>query len=306
MSAIHLLASKMNTATLVITIVVPLLLGGFFNFYGNKPWILYFPLLGTLLALGYVECRLIKYAQLYSPFWIWISCPLFVVSLLVVGLVGHRYIRSLVKCQVKPVNATSEQLAISQSHELKELDDFIGGKEESELWELFDLNGITRFNIRRAKATIHPDALTQGEAAEINNFFKDGQAMLNSNYCQVIRTAGGFRTEPIVGKFGILNLSKKYVAGRQRLAKFRSSPRMPVSIQKAIERFDQAIVENAEVLLDVINENLAENPGNILHEEDGSSSLFGATCGAFLKKCIRLKPKQEEIMSAIRLHLGTQ
>ena len=36
-----------NTTTVIITVIV-LFLSGFFNYHGNKPWILYFPLAGVL------------------------------------------------------------------------------------------------------------------------------------------------------------------------------------------------------------------------------------------------------------------
>src|SRR5437773_11644927 len=38
-----------------------------------------------------------------------------------------------------------EALLNSQIQELKQLQEFIGGKGETELWDLFDLHGITRF-----------------------------------------------------------------------------------------------------------------------------------------------------------------
>ena len=42
-----------TTTTVIVTIVIPLLLSGFLNYYAHKPWILYFPLFGILLGLGY-------------------------------------------------------------------------------------------------------------------------------------------------------------------------------------------------------------------------------------------------------------
>jgi hypothetical protein len=42
-----------RTTTIVLLTVTPLLLSGFFNRFGNKNWILYFPLLGIALAIVY-------------------------------------------------------------------------------------------------------------------------------------------------------------------------------------------------------------------------------------------------------------
>jgi hypothetical protein len=43
-----------NTTVFVLCVAVPLLLGGFINFYAHKPWILYFPLGGLLMLVGYI------------------------------------------------------------------------------------------------------------------------------------------------------------------------------------------------------------------------------------------------------------
>jgi len=199
---------------------------------------------------------------------------------------------------------TPAWLFTSQIQEL--LQDFVGGKDEGELWELFDLHGITTFNIRRAKASIRPGSLTPAEVAEIDAFFRDGQVYLDNRYCKVVRTAGGFRAEPIPGKLSTLNLSRKYVTNRQTLAKFQSSPQVPLAVRNALKELDEAVKGNVQVLLSVINDKLAENPDNILCEENANSPLFGATSGAFLAKRIWLKPKQEAVMSAITDYLKTQ
>jgi hypothetical protein len=43
----------MSTTTTIVICVVTLLLGGLLNFYAHKTWILYLPLAGILLGLGY-------------------------------------------------------------------------------------------------------------------------------------------------------------------------------------------------------------------------------------------------------------
>jgi hypothetical protein len=43
-----------RTSTIVLLTVIPLLLSGFFNRFGNKNWILYFPLAGIVLLIFYV------------------------------------------------------------------------------------------------------------------------------------------------------------------------------------------------------------------------------------------------------------
>jgi hypothetical protein len=133
-----------------------------------------------------------------------------------------------------------------------------------------------------------------------------GSANVDIRYCTVIRTAGGMRIEPIQGKLGMLKLSQKYVVNRETLAKYQSSPQLPLSVKNAVKELYDAVYKNVEVLLDVINQELAQNPDHILHEDDGNSNLFGAAFRAFLDKRIWLKPKQEAVMAAISDYLNSQ
>jgi hypothetical protein len=43
-----------NTTVFILCVAVPLLLGGFANYFAHKAWILYLPLFGVLLLLGYL------------------------------------------------------------------------------------------------------------------------------------------------------------------------------------------------------------------------------------------------------------
>jgi hypothetical protein len=43
-----------NTTTLILGVAVPLLLSGFANYFAHKSWILYLPLIGFLLLVGYL------------------------------------------------------------------------------------------------------------------------------------------------------------------------------------------------------------------------------------------------------------
>lgn len=215
---------------------------------------------------------------------------------------GRDVIQMVINQPAKSPDSISDVVLSSQIEELNQLQEFIVGS-ESRLWELFGIHGITHFNIRRAKLVINPNALTPDQVSEINAFFKDGQSNLDSRYCKVIRTAGGIRYEEIPGKLGILNLSAKYVASRQTLAKFESSPKLPFIVRTTVKELNKAALDNVLLLHEVINQKLAGNQDEILHDDDGSSPLFGATSGAFLERRIWLGPKQEAILSEIRQFL---
>ncbi len=206
--------------------------------------------------------------------------------------------------QIEKRRQLPEPVLTAQLQELKQLQDFIGGKDEGELWALFDLPNITYFNLKRAKGSLN--ALSAPEAAQVNEFFKDGTAILDSRYCKVDRTAGGFHYEEVPGKLGTLNLSSKFISSRQTLAKFQASPQLPATVRNAVKELDSAVYSNAQMLLDVINDELAKHPNNVLLEDDGTSPMFGAVSGAFLDKRIWLKPKQEAVISAIEAYLNDQ
>jgi hypothetical protein len=200
--------------------------------------------------------------------------------------------------------AIPEALYAAQLAEINRLQDFIGGKGESELWELFDFQKIARFNILRAKAVLAPKSVSPRELTEIDNCFTGGQATLSSRYSKVTRTEGGFQQEPIPGKLGILNHTAKHVSNKKLLERFGASHLLPIAIREAVKELHKAVVTNIHTLLDVINEVMTENPRKIIQEDNGESPLFGATYSAFLKKRVWLAPKQEAILKEIRAYLN--
>ena len=287
-----------TTAAILSTIIVPLLLSGFFNFYGDRPWILYFPLIGLVLGASYIA-----WGAVQVPLWSKSSVGLGV-GLLVGTCAGHWFIRAQ-QHETGIRKRLSDPLFAAELQELRELEDFLGGKGEGELWDLFDFPGLIRFNIQRAKEVMRPSRLTMEEAAKINEFFAEGKANLCNKYCTVERTAGGIKVEAFRGRLHILNLSKKHFDNLQTLAKFEASLRLPLEIRNAVGAFYKAVVENTHILLDTINDKLSEDPRNVLEEQNGDSPLFGATSGAFIDRCIRLKPKEEKIAAEARRYLKT-
>src|SRR5207248_5413865 len=96
------------------------------------------------------------------------------------------------------------------------------------------------------------------------------------------RTAGGIKVDALPGQMHFLNLAKKHFENRQRLAKFESSPQLPLTIRNAITELAKAVIENTHILLDTINDRLAENPENILQDQNGEFPLLGSTSGTII------------------------
>jgi hypothetical protein len=123
----------------------------------------------------------------------------------------------------------SEALLNSQIPEVREIQKFIGSKDEMELRDLFDFSRMLKFNVRLAKRSISSqNTLTPKESSEIDNVFQDGQALLNRDFCRVTTTqGGGFHVDWVPGKIGVVNMTKQYLDNEQTLAGFELSPLLP-------------------------------------------------------------------------------
>jgi hypothetical protein len=188
--------------------------------------------------------------------------------------------------------------------EIKQLETFIGGKDEGQLWELFDLQNVARFNIMRAKECLN--ALSPDEAAQCNAFFKEGKAHLDLTYgASISRSAGGIIYHDNPKRLNILNTSGKFVSSTETLRRFETSTLLPAKIKDAVMELRGAVNDNISILHQVINKEIEKNPDHIIHESDGDSPYFGGCSGAFLDKRVWLEPKQKAIISAIEEYLNS-
>jgi hypothetical protein len=196
--------------------------------------------------------------------------------------------------------SSDAELFASQFDELKKVTDLLGGKDEFALRETFDFLGITIFNLKRAKAAIAPDTMTPAELDEINRFFDGGNVAVYYKYEHVTRpNGGGFKADPIPGVVGTLAISKKYLVAKQVLLPFESSPWMPTAVQDSIKAFDKTVEDNTNLLIEVINEKLAQDKNNIILENDLKSPYFGVTNAAYIKRFVPLKPKADDVLAKI-------
>jgi hypothetical protein len=196
-----------------------------------------------------------------------------------------------------------EPLLTAQLQEIKELEAFIGGKDEGQLWDMFDFPNMIRFNIMRAKACL--SALSDAEAAQCNAFFASGgQGHLSLDYgASISRSAGGIIFHDNPSRLNILNTSGKFVKAMETLRSFQMSTRLPTKIKEAVGQLGGAVNDNIGILHQVINEEIEKNPDHILHESDPDSPNFAGASGAFLAKRVWLEPDQKAIISAIEEYL---
>lgn len=131
--------------------------------------------------------------------------------------------------------APNVSLQAAQVAEIQRLSEFIGGKDEAALRELFDFPNFLKYNILLSKMFIDKAKLTPQEGASVNEYFSGGKAVLDSTYTVTKRTPAGLITsEFLPNSIALANISKKYIAAKEKLFQFQSSAQMPANIREAI------------------------------------------------------------------------
>jgi hypothetical protein len=239
------------------------------------------------------------------PFMVKDLSPWITVPIVVVGI-GFMVWGAMLWSHRKRDSSNAPQVSAFQSIELQKITEFLGGKDEHELQEQFDFLRFTTIGLRRAKQILAPDSVPQTDSDEIGRYFSDGgQAIFNPNYLHMTQVNGSPRADPIPGKVGILIVSKQYVASRRQLAEFAASPLVPADVQKSIKALDETVVHNSYLMIDVINEQLAQDPNNILRGDDLNSPYSAVTANAYLRRFVELKPKADDVLAKIRAFLKT-
>jgi hypothetical protein len=74
-----------------------------------------------------------------------------------------------------PVTPIAESILANQILKMRDLQDFIGGKNESALRDLFDIPNMLKYNILFVRRDIAPDSLSASQKEEIDKFFLGGR-----------------------------------------------------------------------------------------------------------------------------------
>jgi hypothetical protein len=200
--------------------------------------------------------------------------------------------------------AVPEALLATQLQELKDLQNFIGNKDENELQDLFAFRDTLYFNIELAKQRMEPSQVPASESQAIDRYFAGGNARIDLRYVAVGRDAAGtVVVNMIPGKIGIINTSKQFALNRAKLFTFESSLDLPSEIRNSVRDFDKTLDDNMALMLVVMNEQFAGDPNSIIEDETKNSPLWGVIENAYFKKFIALRPKADNVVDAIRRYL---
>jgi hypothetical protein len=203
--------------------------------------------------------------------------------------------------------AENSALAEAQFAELRDIENFIGKKDERALRTVFDLPDMLNFNIRFAKNQIDASKTSQSECDEMNAFFMDGNAKISANYGKLSRPHGGaVLYEKIPGEIAMINVSKKHMDAFKKLQEMASSSLLPSDVITALQSLAKTIEDNCELMFEVFNERYSVNHNNLFKDDDPESTRHGAISSPYWEKFSPLKPKTEAISAAIKKHLGVR
>lgn len=197
-----------------------------------------------------------------------------------------------------------EPLYAAQLGELREIDAFLGRKDEMGLRETFDFPRMFKFDVRMAQNQLIPGSVSPDKLRAIDVFFAGGKGQIDARFAKVSRTeADGIHYEAIPGRIGLLNLSKTYAASLSKLDEFIASATTPSDVKDALTEFRAAIVDDTTLMFDVINERFSENAQFLQHDDDYGSPLYGAVTNNYAQRFVQLRPKADKVTAAIRRYL---
>jgi hypothetical protein len=196
-----------------------------------------------------------------------------------------------------------EALFDSQVQELNKLNDFVGGKVEYGLDQMFDFPHILSFAIRTARSRLAPQMFSSPELAEIHRQLYSNDAEVDIRFGQPRSANGTYRFDPNPKQLAVIALSPQYFSAKKQLTSFEAEALLPSNIQNAVADLDRTVSQNATLLFDVLNEEMQRDPNAILFNDDPSSPYSGAAENAYYRAFHRLKPKADAIVEAIRRYL---
>ncbi len=202
-------------------------------------------------------------------------------------------------------------ISASQMAVIKEVEQFLVGRDEYSLRETFGFPLMMDKNIRMNVLAISHYKKGTSFTREMMQENSIGSQMIEDSELaegRIQRHGGGFLQTPMDGtNIYALMLPDQYTDGKKKLLNFESSPELPSVITKEIKGFDECVYKNADGLLHVLNSALKKDPSYFLRYDDVSSAeYFHQIDAMWLDHFIQLEPKANKIRDAIRKYLGVE
>ena len=196
----------------------------------------------------------------------------------------------------------------AQMDEIREVDQFIVGRDEMALRQVFGFPSMLEINIQ-----LNTEAIRHVKNGTPFNFqrYQNGREMMGD-----IALAEG-HLHPAGGLLGLDNwlgtrvlllvLPTEYSTGKKQLLKFETSSELPNSVIQAVNELDAAVSENAKKLLYTLDDAIRKNPNfYLLHDDLGSTEFVHQIDHTWNTEFIPLRPKADNIRIAIRQFLHVQ
>jgi hypothetical protein len=87
--------------------------------------------------------------------------------------------------------------------------------------------------------------------------------------------------------------------------RFKRSFNLPAAVLNAVGGFDDALLTNTQLIMDVLNQGVREDPNYVLLDNDPSSPYHLSTTNRYWTRFKPLEPEAEKISAAIRAYLKT-
>ncbi|HET6930159.1 MAG TPA: carboxypeptidase regulatory-like domain-containing protein [Candidatus Acidoferrum sp.] len=199
-------------------------------------------------------------------------------------------------------------LSSAQMDEIREVDQFIVGRDEMALRQVFGFPSMLDINIRLNTEAIRH--VNNGTPFDFQRYQNGREMMVDTALAgDHIHPAGGLMG--LDNSFGtrvlVLVLPTEYSTGKKQLLKFETSSELPHSVIQAVNEFDAAVSQNAEKLLHILDEALRKDPNYYLrHDELDSIEFVHQIDHTWNVEFIPLRPKADNIRMAIRQFLHVE
>jgi len=202
-------------------------------------------------------------------------------------------------------------ISAAQMEVIKEVEQFLVGRDEYSLREMFGFPLMMEKNIRmNVLAISHYKKGTPFTTKMMQENFIGTQTIQDIKLAEghIRRYGGAFLQTPMDGtNIYALMLPDQFTDGKKKLLKLESSPELPSFITKEIKGFDKSIDKNATDLLHVLNSALKKDPNYFLQYDDVSSpQYFHQIDAMWLDHFTQLEPQANKIRDAIHKYLGVK
>jgi hypothetical protein len=191
----------------------------------------------------------------------------------------------------------------AQFGELKELQEFLGGKDEMGLRETFDIPFMLTRNIEILKKKISFIRSGKWEDFQYEPYLEGHRDMVfwaKENKFSV--GPSGVQINATPHDVLLLVTTTKHQNTKATLVRFVNSPLIPGDIKAAIAAFTMNINQNVELMIRVMDERMNQDENYFLEYLKMGSPFYGVIVSDFAAHITPLKPLADHILALISAH----